>query len=381
MDEISPLMQSLLSAPLFLAFLLSATLIPFLRRLAINYDFTDLPGGRKQHKAPVPLVGGIAIFIACAISILVWGVPKNYDGVIVASTGIFIIGLIDDKYDLKASIRLILQTLLVVTALWWDSIWISQITITPDMIINLSYFSYPLTVIVVLGIMNAINMLDGLDGLSSGIVLFIVGFLVGISSISNESSSLLFAKIIFGAVFGFWLYNYRFAWREKASVFMGDSGTNLLGFILPCIAIKLSSIASNQVSQTTLLWLFAIPIWDIVAVIVKRVREGRSPLSAGRDHIHHVLLKSGLTVRQSLHLIYLLSIATVSFGLSLQFFKLSNLESYLTFTVFMVIYLGRVGSLYKKRDAEIYDFERLGDRRDEEDESVVNISTRRKTLS
>jgi len=383
MSGTSTVIQYFLSSQFFLSLVISVALIPILRRMAILFDLVDHPGGRKQHTSIVPLVGGPAIFLTLAISTLIWGIPKGFEGMAIATCGIFIIGLLDDRYDISAKFRLVAQASLVAGALTWDNNWISSFTVTDEWVLSFGAFQYPLTVFAIMGIMNAINMLDGLDGLSSGVVLIILGFLIGISSISHIETNSMVAICLFGAVLGFWLYNYRFSWRKKASVFMGDSGTTILGFILPYLAIKVSIVSPEHAPKSLLLWLFAIPIWDICAVVIKRLRDGLSPLQAGRDHIHHVLMRAGLSVRQSLHLIYLLTMATIAFGLSIQYFKLTQIETLISFLIFMVVYLGRVGSLTRKPRAEIYDFEKFGERRDPrftEDSTVVEIS-RLKTLS
>ncbi|MCW9018542.1 MAG: undecaprenyl/decaprenyl-phosphate alpha-N-acetylglucosaminyl 1-phosphate transferase, partial [Kangiellaceae bacterium] len=306
MGDLSPLLHNLVSPQLFLALVISLALIPLLRRIAVRIDLVDHPGGRKQHKTSVPLAGGAAIFLSLLISSYTWGLPHGFEGFSIAVCGLFLIGFLDDKYDISAKFRLILQTALVVFALWLDNNWLSQITFTDNFILQLNEFKYPFTTILILGLINAINMLDGLDGLSSGIVLIILGFLIGISSIAGTSDISLVAICIFGAVLGFWAFNYRFSWREKASIFMGDSGTIVLGFALPYLAIKLTLFAPTFAPESMMLWLFALPVWDICAVVLKRMRDGKSPLQAGRDHIHHVLMGAGLTVRHTLHLIYLL---------------------------------------------------------------------------
>ena len=385
MGELSPLLHNLFSPQLFLALVVSLALIPFLRRVAVKINLVDHPGGRKQHKDPVPLVGGAAIFISLLVSSYIWKLPNGFEGFSVAICGLFLIGFLDDKYDISAKFRLIIQTGLVVFALWLDNNWLHQIAFTEEYALQLNEFKYPFTVVLILGLINAINMLDGLDGLSSGIVLIILGFLIGISSLAGTAEVSLVATSIFGAVLGFWAFNYRFSWREKASIFMGDSGTIVLGFALPYLAIKLTLIAPTYAPESMMLWLFALPVWDICAVVMKRLRDGKSPLQAGRDHIHHVLMAAGLTVRHTLHLIYLLTISTISFGVAIQYFSLSKIEGYLAFLTFMAFYLGRVGSLYRKSRAEVYDFKSLGDRRKqsyiEEEENVVPLTKRSKTLS
>ena len=384
MGNLSPLFDSFLSAQMFLALVISLAIIPLFRRPAINIDLIDHPGGRKQHKAPVPLIGGPAIFASCAISFYIWGLPVGFEGLAFAATGLFLIGFFDDKYDISAVFRLLVQASFVTAALWWDNNWLSQIKFTEELTLELGLLQYPFTVLLILGLINAINMLDGLDGLSSGVVLIILGFLIGISGVAGLSDLSSVSTCIFGAVLGFWAFNYRFAWREKASIFMGDSGTTVLGFILPYLAIKLSLLVPSKAPQSILLWLFAIPLWDICAVVIKRMRDGKSPLQAGRDHIHHVLMSAGLTVRHTLHLIYLLTITTISFGIAAQFFGFSQFESYAAFGLFMTVYLGRVGSLSRKSQAELYDFRVHGERRNQianDDASVVDITKRTKTLS
>jgi UDP-GlcNAc:undecaprenyl-phosphate/decaprenyl-phosphate GlcNAc-1-phosphate transferase len=381
MSELSPVVQAFLSQHFFLALLCSIALIPIIRRLSIQIGLIDHPGGRKQHKASIPLAGGPAIVLSVALSLYIWGIPEEYQGMVYAAAGLFLIGFIDDLFDISAKFRLFTQFSLVVFALYWDSIWLTQITFTNNLVLELGAFQYPITALLVLGIMNAINMLDGLDGLSSGVVLIILGFIAGISVIAGNHSTTLISVTTFGAVLGFWGFNYRFSWREKASVFMGDSGTTVLGFVLPVLAIKLAAVSKQSVPSSMLLWLFAIPLWDICAVVLKRLKDGKSPLQAGRDHIHHVLLNAGLSVRQSLHLVYLLTITTISFGVALQYFGMVQAEAYAAFFGFMMVYLGRVGSLSNIRVFEVYDVESEGDRRVNAEQKVIQFDKRKNTLS
>lgn len=384
MGDLSPFFDSLFSPYLFLSLLISLAVIPLYRRLAIKYDLVDRPGGRKQHALPVPLVGGLAIITASLASIYLWGFAEGHEGLVFSCGGLFLIGFIDDKYDISAFLRLLAQTSLVTVALYLDGVWLKSISLTSEFAIDLGVFSYPITVVAVLALINAVNMLDGLDGLSSGIVLITLAFIISVASSASLHSVSFFATVFFGGVLGFWAYNYRFSWRKRASVFMGDSGTIVLGFVLPYLAIKIAISAPAHAPSSILLWLFALPIWDICAVVIKRMRDGRSPLSAGRDHIHHVLMQAGLTVRHTLHLIYLLTITTVSFGFAAQYFGFSQIESIAAFFVFMTLYLSRVGSLTRKPIAEVYDFKIHGERRQtltDIDADVVELASRSKTLS
>lgn len=383
MHYTSQIMQHYLSSPMLLSLVISIAFVPVLRRIGLKIGLVDLPGGRKQHKSAVPLIGGLAIFFTTFISLFIWGVPDGYDGMFIAATGLFLLGFIDDMKDISAKIRLFAQISLISLALWWDNTWISSIPLINDYSLDLYWFKYPLTLLCILGITNAINMLDGLDGLSSGIILIILGFIISVSSLAGNQSITLVSVCLFGSILGFWAYNYRFSWRKKASVFMGDSGTMLLGFLLPFLAIKLSNAAPTIAPKTLLLWLFAIPIWDIAAVIIKRIRNGKSPMQAGRDHVHHVLMRAGLSVRQTLHLTYLLTMASISLGVSLNYFGVTHIESLVTFSILMVFYLLRVGTL-DKPSAEVYDFETFGDRRnilDSKKFEVVNFRAQNGTTN
>jgi len=349
MSEISPVVATFFSKPLWLALIVSLAMIPILKLPAQKLGLVDHPGGRKQHEIPATLVGGAAILIAFYSTLVIYDIGTEFNGMLIATVCLFLIGLIDDKYDTSALIRLFLQTVIISTALWYDNVWLNTIPFTSSINLDLGIFAYPLTVLFILGLKNAINMLDGIDGLSSGVSLITLGFLIGIAASNSNQSLLLISSCLFGALMGFWAHNYRFKWRERASVFMGDSGSMILGFLLPYIAIKLSvSVADASTSPAVLIWLVAVPVWDIVTVVIKRTRNGKSPLVAGRDHIHHTLLNAGLNVRQILHLIYLLSVATASAGIAMVHFGLTALESYLLYFVALGLYVQRVNSLDKR---------------------------------
>ena len=379
MSHTSNIVEYFFSPQLLLALVISIALIPLLKRPALMLGLVDYPKGRKRHKEPVPLIGGPAILVSTGISLYIWGVPSGFEGMLGASIGLFVVGMIDDKYDISAKLRLLIQTSLVTAALWLDNNWISEVIITQDFTIYLGVGSYIISILTVLGVMNAINMLDGLDGLSAGVVLIILAFLISTSITAGTSNISSVGIYIFGSVLGFWAYNYRFKWRTKASAFLGDSGTTVLGFILPCLAIKLSIAAPSYAPKSFLLWLFAIPIWDICAVVIKRLRDGVSPLQARRDHIHHVLMNAGLSIRHSLHLIYLLTLVSISFGITIQYFSLTSLEAYIAFGAFLLAYLDRVGSLSQPKDAQVYDFATHGDRRNSteaDDDKVIPLKKR-----
>lgn len=242
--------------------------LPILRRAAPKVGLVDHPGGRKRQCTPTPLVGGIAIFLAVTTTLFTSTLFSEFKGLILGASALFVVGLLDDRFDLQAKLRFVLQAIIVSIALSIDGVWLSSLGSLAGVDLQLGILQYPITVLAVLGVINAINMLDGLDGLASGVVLLTLFFILGFS-VESGSEVVLISSSLLGATLGFWLYNYRFRWREKASVYMGDSGTILLGFSLSYIAIYLTlpQKTTNTLEPAYLLWLFALPLWDITTVL------------------------------------------------------------------------------------------------------------------
>lgn len=323
-----------------LALLLVLATLPIFRRVAPKIGLVDHPGGRKRQRSPTPLVGGISIFLAVGITLSVSELFMQFKGLFLGGCALFIVGLLDDRFDLQAKLRFVLQAIIVSISLAIDGVWLASIGSFAGVELTLGIMQYPISILAVLGVINAINMLDGLDGLASGVILMTLFFMLGFSEESGTSIVLITSSLL-GATIGFWLYNYRFPWREKASVYMGDSGTILLGFALSYIGIYLTlpSKTSITLEPAYLLWLFALPLWDITTVLFKRIKSGRSPFLAGRDHIHHILLNRELTVRQTVLLIYGVSLLGLSLGTSLHYFKFGSLGLYLSFIATLLFYI------------------------------------------
>lgn len=161
------------------------------------------------------------------------------------------------------------------------------------------FFAIPFTILALTFMVNAVNMMDGMDGLSGGVAfLALIGLLliaVSEGGFPLASTILLFAS----ALAAFLLFNLRFPWRSGAIVFLGDSGSMVLGFVLAWFAISLAGEPSGGVAPITVAWVLIIPAADSLAVIFRRIRRGRSPLAPDRTHLHHILLRAGFSVRQA----------------------------------------------------------------------------------
>lgn len=332
--------------------------LPILRRIAPKVGLIDHPGGRKRQCTPTPLVGGIAIFLAITVTLLTSSLVDEFKGMILGGTALFTVGLLDDRFDLQAKFRFVLQAVIVSIALSLDGVWLTSLGSLAGVELQLGVLQYPITVLAVLGVINAINMLDGLDGLASGVVMLTLFFILGFS-VESGSEIVLISSSLLGATLGFWLYNYRFRWREKASVYMGDSGTILLGFSLSYISVYLTlpQKTTNTLDPAYLLWLFALPLCDITTVLFKRIKSGRSPFLAGRDHIHHILLNHDLSVRQTVLLIYGATLLGLSLGTSLYYFKFGSAGLYLSFIVSLLFYIKAILRFEQKISAEIIELD------------------------
>ena len=290
--------------------LIALITMPFLMKLANKLQFTDKPNKRKQHKMPTPLCGGIALYIGFFISyfLFVKDDLNKQITVFVAATMIVLIGLIDDWYKTKGKEfpifpRLVIQ-LLSAILVFKAGIVFEGFTnpITGNFIELNEIIQFLLTITWIFGITTVINWSDGMDGLAGGLSLIsaITFFLAAI--ILNQYESALVSIILAGVILGFLYYN-----KFPAKVFMGDSGANLLGFILSITALD------GAFKQATVLSLFipimalAVPIFDNLFVIFKRFSEGKPVYQADRSQIHYRLEKKGFSTEQVINYIMLIS--------------------------------------------------------------------------
>jgi len=277
--------------------LLSILLIVALKPAAADLRLVDLPDARKWHNGPVPLCGGLAIFVAFIFGGL--GLDQSHWLPWNLAAGFLIlvlIGFADDRWRLTPLPRLAVQSIGAAVLLWGHA---PVLIAGTGLEAGWHLAGAPLAVIgllFIVGAANATNMLDGADGLAGATVavalvwLALIGIHVGDLFVGSQ------ALVLAAAVVGFLLFNARHPWRASASIFMGDAGSMLLGGALAVFVLHLASgsSATPAVPFVTLLWVVIIPICDTLSLIIRRVSFGRSPLSADRWHLHHLLLDCGV---------------------------------------------------------------------------------------
>jgi len=322
--------------------LLSAISITVLHRYAPRIGLVDKPGPRKVHTRPTPMVGGIAIYLSLLYCwVILHFIPGGLSiasvPMLVAITFITLEGAWDDCHDSHARHRFIYHVLVAIIMVAWGGIGINDLgKMFNDQVLVTGFWMAPLTIFAIAGGINANNMIDGIDGLSGGLALVAVTGMIGQVMSSGLNAELYFLAALEGALIGFLLFNLRTPWRKEAKVFLGDSGSMVIGLILAWTMTQLSQGESRVMYPVMALWFFTVPLYDAVAIIVRRLLNSRSPLGADQEHVHHMLLNMGFSVSQTVGI--LVGINAVFVLTAIVAYKLS-IPQYYMFYVFLCIFL------------------------------------------
>jgi UDP-GlcNAc:undecaprenyl-phosphate GlcNAc-1-phosphate transferase len=274
-------------------------LIPPLQLAAGRLQFMDLPGGRKVHHGPMPRIGGIAFGIGALLAIVLWVPHDPMVAPILLSACILLgFGAWDDRAGLGYKAKLVGQLLAVFVVVGIGQIRLDTLPFLFDHEPP-RWLSIPLTVVFLVGAANAVNLSDGLDGLAGGLAFLTFAGIAYLAFLSHESIVLLLAVGLLGGLLGFLRYN-----TYPARIFMGDAGSQLLGFLMGVLVILLADPSRAPFSPAIGLLLLGLPFLDTIAVMVNRLRKGRSPFVGDRNHIHHKLLALGLSHYEAVLAIY-----------------------------------------------------------------------------
>jgi UDP-GlcNAc:undecaprenyl-phosphate GlcNAc-1-phosphate transferase len=322
---------------LFLAFVvaltITAALIPVLVHWAPTIGLTDAPGPRKVHSIPVPRVGGLAMAVGLLLPTLITvQLTPSIRGLLLGLVVLLIFGTWDDRVTLGYRTKFAGQVLaaglcMIVGNVHIGALMIGSVIVLPQ---SVSIF---ITFIFLIGITNAVNLADGLDGLAGGLVLLCLCAIALFAAMSGSVTVAEMALIEAGAVLGFLRFN-----THPARIFMGDSGSQMLGFSVGALALLATQGEASPLSAALPLLLLGIPIMDTLTVMLTRIRAGRSPFSADSNHLHHRLLALGFAHREAVLLIYLMQVALVLLAYFLRFE--SDSEVVIAFCVFAGVVLG-----------------------------------------
>ena len=272
-------------------------LIYLLDPLARRIGLLDHPGGRKDHAAPTPVTGGLAIALGTMIpALLLTEVTPQLLGLGLAAAVLIITGVIDDLKDLRWQYRILAQIVAALCIVMVGDVKVEAIGPVFGLgQMALGSLSIPFTVLATVGLINALNMADGLDGLAGSMALCALVMLIAGSIYSGNAELTHGLTVLAGALAGFLALNMRTPWRKRAYVFLGNSGSAYLGLVIAWAAFRLTQNPDHPVTPVLAPFLIAPPVIDCLVLIVKRLRQGRSPFAADRTHAHHMMLDAGYT--------------------------------------------------------------------------------------
>lgn len=284
-----------------LAMSVTMALIPPLMNAAARLNILDAPGHRKVHATPVPRVGGIAMAAGTMLALALSGEFQQPMPAYLAAIAVLLaFGVWDDRVTLNPGAKLVGQLIAVGLVMSWGGVTISTTTLTERYLLP-EWLSLPLTALFLLGVTNAINLADGLDGLAGGTTLLALSALALLAFPSATPFVGVVSIVIIGAILGFLRYN-----THPARVFMGDGGSQILGFSAAVLATELTQRETTALSTALPLLLLGMPIIDTLMVMTQRIVERRSPFQADRNHVHHRLLALGFDHHEAVLIIYLL---------------------------------------------------------------------------
>lgn len=311
-----------------------AAFLPLAKRLGLM-DTAD--GGRKNHEGSIPLIGGLAIFSTIALLSIMFVPPSlEMTYLLIACALLAMTGSIDDRFDLSYHLRLTIQFICASIVVWGCRYKLNELgNILGTGTVSLDFFSAFISIIAIAGMINAYNMIDGIDGLAGGLAMITIAslfyFLNG--EITSGTNSILL--LMLGSLAAYLLFNLGLLTDRTPKIFMGDSGSMILGFIITIFSIKYSQGEKAAFAPVTALWMVSVPLMDIVATSLRRIRQRKNPFKPDRTHIHHILMRAGLSARGALIVILTFQAASAMIGIALQE---NAVAEYTSFVLFLIVF-------------------------------------------
>ncbi|WP_025744945.1 UDP-N-acetylglucosamine--undecaprenyl-phosphate N-acetylglucosaminephosphotransferase [Salinivibrio costicola] len=329
--------MSFSTTELAILFGLSACILFIMRPIGKRVGLVDKPNARKLHQGAVPLVGGLSISLS--LLYFLW-----YNADLIPHTDLYslsilvlvVIGALDDRFDISYKIRFLVQGLLSIAMIEVGNIELSTIgNILGTGNIDLGIAGYIITIFAVIGAINAFNMVDGIDGLLGGLSIVTFAGVAFMMTTVNHYDLAYLATAIIVIMAPYILFNLGLLGRKR-KVFMGDAGSMVIGFTVVWFLL-LSSQTGQQASirPVTCLWLIAIPLMDMAAIMIRRIRRGHSPFKPDREHLHHIFQRLGLSSKQTLLVICSFAALFAGFGI---YGELANISESIMFASFLLCF-------------------------------------------
>ncbi|MFO1412750.1 MAG: MraY family glycosyltransferase [Burkholderiales bacterium] len=310
-----------------------AVWIRFLRNIAAPLGLVDRPGGRKRHESPMPVVGGIAMFLGL-IPLLLSGMSDAFylGGAMLL---VVVVGILDDEVQLSARTRLAMEVAAALVLVAGGT----TLRYVGDLLglgpIGTAFLAPAITVVCVTGTINAVNMSDGLDGLAGAQSFVAIGWLTAAALLSGNGLVFEIGLCALGVIAGFLAYNLRTRFRTRACVFMGDAGSMLLGLLVAWLAIELAGKGPSVLTPIGAVWIVGVPLLDMGSVMANRMRHGGSPFRADRRHFHYLLVDAGMAQGE---VVRVLVSASVFMGAAGLLFPVLHIPEWLMFGAFLALW-------------------------------------------
>lgn len=330
----------------FLTLFISLIITPILIKVSLKFNATDKPNQRKVHKAPIPTLGGIAIYLSFLIGLCILQPINQYHIAILCGGFVMVlVGCIDDLFDLSPKVKFIAQTGAACLVVFWGGLQVEFINLPFGGQIEFGFLSSVVTIIWIVGITNAINLIDGLDGLAGGVSAIALFTIAGMAVIMGNIYVATIALILFFSTVGFLRYNF-----FPAKIFMGDTGALFLGYMIAVLAL-LGFKNVTIISFIIPIFILGVPISDTLIAMVRRYINKQPISSPDSSHLHHRLVKSGFTHKQTVLIIYALSgmfsVAAILFSMTTVWGSLLIFAISLVAVQFLIENLELINAEYK----------------------------------
>jgi UDP-GlcNAc:undecaprenyl-phosphate GlcNAc-1-phosphate transferase len=309
------------------------------RKAAPKWGLMDRPSGRKQHQGEIPLVGGVSICVSMLVFLMLNPVYVHQNHVFVVCILVLVVtGVLDDKYDVSFKKRLLIQAALTIAMMNVAGLKLHQLgSLFFTGNVELGFLSYSVTLLAVLGAINAFNMVDGIDGLLGGLSAVSFGSLGVLLLLSGQLEFAYFCLVMVVTMLPYIAMNLGLL-GKKRKVFMGDAGSMLIGFTLIWVILTATQLdIESSVRPVTALWIIALPLMDMVAIMIRRMRRGDSPFKPDREHLHHIFQRLGYSSRQTLGIICTLALSMSGFGIIAEIYLISD-------SVMLMLFVALLGS-------------------------------------
>jgi UDP-GlcNAc:undecaprenyl-phosphate GlcNAc-1-phosphate transferase len=329
--------------------LLAVALFPRLANIASRMGLVDIPDRRKTHIKPRPLVGGIGMAMALAVSCIALVPLSNLRGFYAGFVLLVIVGFLDDFKELRYGGKFIAQILAVLSMVYFSGL---SLETFGDLLgfgpIDFGILAVPLTIFCAVGVINAFNMVDGLDGLAGGISFIAFLSFSTLARLNGQHEITLLALAFSGATLAFLYYN-----RMPARLFMGDAGSLSVGFALVFFAVAITQKQDSVVSPVTALLILAVPICDTIRVMIARLLRGKNPFVADNKHLHHLLIRLGFNRKRTVMIIVVLSALLAGVAIGGTVFHLPDYYLFGAFSIYGGAYTAIAISIRKILNAKL----------------------------